>query len=94
MQVQEHYVQVKESERIQLDSSGWFETWTQNKGDLFRASQKSHGRCIGKMYAEDPCVIPIGWIFEKHVKCENSDSVYLRETWVELKTDPEPSSRN
>lgn len=85
MQVQEHYVQVKGSERIQLDSSGWFETWTQNKGNLFRASQKEHGRCIGKMYAKDPNVQPIGWVFEKYVKYEDSDNTYLRETWVELK---------
>jgi hypothetical protein len=51
-------------------------------GDIFRYSQKEHGRCTGKVYVGNG--IPVGWVFVKRKKYEDANETYLHETWVSL----------
>ena len=61
-------------------------------GDIYRASQKEHGRCISKVYIGDG--IPVGWVFVKREKYEDDPKQsYLHETWISL-LDKDETVRN
>lgn len=62
-------------------------------GDIFRASQKEHGRCVSKVYVDAPedsrparlrQPIAIGWVFQKRERYEDSKETFIHETWVSL----------
>jgi hypothetical protein len=63
-------------------------------GDIFRCSQREHGRCVGKVYVDNPesdlqgdaggTAIQCGWIFVKRMKYDDCNETYLMETWVTL----------
>jgi len=57
-------------------------------GEIFRACQREHGRCIGKVFVDrflhsDPPKA-IGWVFVKREKYEDVNEYFLHETWVTL----------
>lgn len=57
-------------------------------GDVFRAFVRSHeyGRCAGKVYVNDGQ--PVGWIFEKRDRYEDTGDPFLHVTWVTLMSGP------
>ena len=71
---------------IYIGESGSYESYTDNKGELFRSLQRSFGRCIGKMYIdiEDGGAIEVGYVFNKKLKYTDCNEYYIQETWVEL----------
>ena len=82
-------------EEVQADGQGlrigendWYEPFTQDKGELFRACQYAYGRCTSKVYhdvavAFHPAVVKqSGWVFIKRKKYSDSPDTYLHRTWV------------
>lgn len=68
--------------------SDWYESFTDDEGELFRSLQKEYGRCTGKVYIDLPRqeARPIGWVFLKRVEYSDVRGQYfLSETWVEMK---------
>ena len=75
-----------------IGDSGWYEPYTDNLGQLFRALQKEFGRCMSKVYQDTPDGEPdaIGWYFEKKREYEDADKFrirgedryYIAGTWV------------
>ena len=61
----------------------YYESFTDNVGQLFRSLQKEFGRCTSKVYIDLPNEVnPVGWVFVKMVKYDDTDDYYLQETWV------------
>jgi len=61
-------------------------------GDIFRASQKEHGRCVSKVYQDtNDGVIAVGWVFQKREKYEDSKETFIHETWVSLYDEWQPT---
>ena len=64
-----------------------YEPYTQDTGRLFKACQREHGRCTGKMYVDGPTEPKqVGWVFEKRQRYQDCNETYLAETWVTLYT--------
>ena len=70
--------------------SDWYDTGRteDQRGELFQALRREYGRCVSKMYVELPPELggktcPIGWVFEKRRRYDDTDEVYVLETWVE-----------
>ena len=98
MQISEECVNVDRG--LRFGESGWYEPYTEDRGALFRACQRKHGRCIGKVYVDrkvavssDPTLpafvldaVPVGWVFLKRDKYADTHETYLKETWVTLRT--------
>lgn len=64
-----------------------YETFTDDTGELFRAMQKEHGRCISKMYIDttDGEAQAIGWVFTKRRPYEDvPKKTYLHTVWVSV----------
>lgn len=67
-----------------------YESAYDSAGDLFRACQAEHGRCVSSVYREvpaegdgSPSIERIGWVFEKRVPYDDApDETLLLETWV------------
>jgi hypothetical protein len=61
-----------------------YETFTDNKGVLFRSLQSEYGRCIGKAYIDqsDGTTKAVGWVFIAKRRYEHSDETYLAEVWI------------
>ena len=100
--VQESAVNVTEGYRCR--DSEVYETMYDTRGDLYRAMQAEHGRCVGKVYVEnvfpdtfavvdidkDNNQIVVGWIFQKLARYTDTNEPYLLETWVTVH-DAEPT---
>ena len=63
-----------------------YESFTSDKGKLFKSYQKEFGGCTGKIYRESDNKA-IGWVFSKKVKFEDVDGYYPQEVWVSLYQD-------
>ena len=86
--VKESYTALSEGRQVFYGDSGFHESIYDNRGDLFRACQKEHGRCVSYMYHDDVGQ-PIGWVFQKSAKYEDTGEPYVSEVWVELhKSEP------
>jgi hypothetical protein len=87
IQVCETYV--NETKGHMIGKSGWYEPYTDNKGQLFRAMQREYGRCISSMYAVHAGeTFKVGWVFQSKDRYEDAhsrDDTYLREVWVEVR---------
>ena len=70
-----------------LGESDFYETFTDNKGELFKSLQKEYGRCVSKMYIDlkDGSTKEIGWVFQKRKKYEDCEKTFLLETWIQVK---------
>jgi hypothetical protein len=81
---------VNRTESCRLGDSGWYESYTDNEGELFKSLQKEYGRCISKVYIDqvnEPLnPLHVGWVFLKKEEYEDVRGQYfLRETWIDLK---------
>lgn len=78
---------VNKSKGYRVGETEWYESFTDNEGVLFRDLQIEFGRCTGKVYIDLPRQEsrPIGWVFLKKVKYDDTEEYYLQETWIDLK---------
>ena len=90
--MQEEFVNVTEGHRN--GGSPVFETFTDNRGELFRFCQREYGRCQSKVYidTEDGAKL-IGWTFLKRQRYDNCNETYLMETWITLHSGPPTDTR-
>lgn len=79
--VQESWVNATAGHRI--GDSDVYESFTDDKGELYRAFVREHGRCQGRVYIDkDGKAQAIGWIFVKRRQYDDCNESYLAETWV------------
>lgn len=84
---QEEFVNLTKGHRF--GSSDPYETFTDDKGELFRAMQSEYGRCTGKVYVDtDKGAKPVGWVFVSRQPYDDCDETYLREVWVTVHDAP------
>ena len=82
---------VNASEGYNCGDSDWYEPFTEDRGELFRACQREHGRCISNVYVDVPVAFyppktkKVGWVFQKRAKYTDCENTYLQETWIELR---------
>jgi hypothetical protein len=50
MRIRETFVNRTEGTRF--GETGWYEPWTEDKGELFRSLQHEYGRCESKIYRD------------------------------------------
>jgi hypothetical protein len=64
-----------------------YETFTDNKGDLFRSLQNEYGRCVSKIFIDDldGKTKQVGWVFEKKQKYDDVNEFFILETWITIK---------
>ena len=92
--IKETYVNLTEGYSFG-DSGGYFETWTHDKGKLFKSLQQEYGRCASKVYVDQLQVngqmaaIQVGWTFHKKMQYEDSKDTFIREVWVSIKENGE-----
>jgi hypothetical protein len=87
MKIKETYV--NRTEGHIFGDSGWYEPWTDDRGELFRSLQKEFGRCESRIYIDTPTgTRPSGWVFVKRDAYEGNPRKghpsYIREVWVEV----------
>lgn len=72
-----------------MGESDVYETFTDDRGELFRALRRHYGGCTGKVYVETAeGERAVGWVFQKTDRYEDTDEPFLREVWVTLHTAP------
>ena len=74
---------VNESEGYLIGKTGVYESFTDSRKILFKSLQREYGRCVSKVYADDK---PIGWVFEKTVRYEDTEEPFTMSTWAILHT--------
>lgn len=81
---------VNSDKGIQFSSSDPYEPFTQDVGKLFKALQRSHGRCTSSVYVDgkDGKTKRIGWVFQKRDRYGDTREYYLKETWITLYESP------
>jgi len=92
--ISENWTEIKtnpetgEQERWGLGESEVYESFTGDKGELYRDLVKEHGRCVSKVYIDlkDEPYKHIGWVFQKRKKYDDSDKTFVAETWVDVHT--------
>jgi len=69
-----------------LGDSGLYEPFTDNIKELFKNLQCEYGKCISKIYINknDDSAMPVGWVFQKRVKYDDCNEMYILETWITL----------
>ena len=83
--IQESFV--NETQNCRCGETDVYETFTDNKKELFKHLQKEHGACIGKVVVNEndtKTPIQIGWVFQKKCKYEDCNEYYIQSTWVTL----------
>ena len=78
---------INETKGYRFGDGDWYETYTDDRGRLFRDMQKEYGRCVSKMYIDIENSPPrqVGWVFSKKMQYEDTKEFYVREVWVEIK---------
>ena len=89
--VQENLMEVQnintdDEKRILLNESDIYETFTNDRGELYRSLQKEYGRCISKVYVGETDIKEIGWVFVKREMYNDCNETYLQETWITVHT--------
>lgn len=88
LMIRETYV--NETKGYQYGDSGWYESYTDSKGELFRSCQKEFGRCVSAMHCDTASgtIENVGWVFQKRQEYSDyrgrGDRYYIQETWVEV----------
>lgn len=72
------------TQHAMIDHIPAYETFTNDKGKLYKSLARTYGRCAGKVYAErrDGSTDSIGWVFQKNSKYEDTGETYIAETWI------------
>ncbi len=84
--IQETYVD--ETQNCQQGADGWFETFTDNIGDLYRSLKKEYGNA-SNMYIDrinGGAPVKIGWVFTGRDHYEDTKEPYTRCVWVSVST--------
>lgn len=83
--------QVNVTEGYRYGRGEVYETYCDTPGELFRACQREHGRCVSSVYADSADAASnggkprrIGWVFQKQARYEDSGEPFILETWVVL----------
>ena|SRR5689334_7804257 len=83
------------------------ETFTDDRGELYRHCVREYGRCTGRVYVDerqaDGTSKPraVGWVFVKRVEYDDADRrhlkgkdrTFLRSVWVTVLTEPDTMTR-
>jgi len=99
------YVDVTRGLRYGEDAA--CETFTDDRGELYRHCVREFGRCTGKVYIDekqpDGAYKPraVGWCFVKRVEYDDADRAqlrgkartFLREVWVTVLSGPDTVTR-
>ena len=88
MYIREIYL--NETDNHLIGEGDWYETFTDNLGDLYRALRKQFGK-PQNMYIDkkDGTTKKVGWVFTGKDKYEDTGEPYIRQVWVEVsKTEP------
>jgi hypothetical protein len=76
---------INRTKNYRVGETEYYESFTDNVGQLFRSLQKEFGRCSSKIYVDLPdAPKPVGWVFVKRVKYDDTEEYYLQETWVQI----------
>jgi hypothetical protein len=77
------------TEGYQCGRSDLYEPFTDNIKRLFRSLMKEYGRCVSKVYVDNPdgFAKAIGWVFEKRMKYDDCNEYFIQHTWVTLHKD-------
>lgn len=54
----------------------------QSRRGLFLRLSREFGRCVSKVYVGE-CK-PVGWVFEKRERYDDTNETYIMETWVSI----------
>lgn len=80
---------INQTKGYRFGDSGVYETFTDNRRELFTHLQREYGRCTSRVYVDPPAGGPpktVGWVFEKTLPYEDARDpkrdVYVREVWV------------
>lgn len=87
--VQESWVNLTEGHRT--GDSDVYETFTDDRGELYRAMQNEYGRCTGRVYVDQKDAPPknVGWVFLKRARYDDSPKeTFLLETRVTIHNAP------
>lgn len=87
--IQEGWINATEGHGI--GDSDVYETFTDDRGELYRSLQKEYGRCTGRVYVDGADGGPpkaVGWVFLQRATYEDCNETYLRETWVTIHSAP------
>jgi hypothetical protein len=78
---------VNQTKNHRIGDSDWYESFTNDEGELFRSLQKELGRCTGKVYVDtdEGDSRPVGWVFLKRKQYDDVGEYFLMESWVDLK---------
>ncbi len=69
---------INRTENCGYGDSGEYEPFTDNIGKLFKALQKEHGRCQGKVYVDiQGAARQTGWVFVKNCQYTDTKGIYL-----------------
>lgn len=84
--IEQHFAERRDGDRYGLGDTEWYETFTDNKGELFRSLQKEHGRA-SKMYIDTKDgAKQIGWVFSKRRRYDDCADTYTHEVWISVST--------
>jgi hypothetical protein len=88
-------VWVDRTRNCQLGDSGVYESGHVDAGTLYKALMREYGRCTGRVYIDlpDKPAKPIGWVFVKRAKYEDTKAPYLQETRVSVHSSPDTVTR-
>jgi hypothetical protein len=80
--ISETYINLDKGYRF--GDSDVYETFTSDRGELYRSLVREFGRCTGKVYIDRENQTPqaIGWVFVKRMQYDDCNETYLREVWV------------
>lgn len=86
--VSETYINLDKGYRF--GESDVYESFTDDKGKLYRRLVREFGRCTGRVYVDREGKPPqtVGWVFIKRMQYDDCNETYLRETWVTVHTAP------
>lgn len=84
LKIRETFVNATKGHRF--SEAGAYETFTEDRGELFRSLRREHGRCVSRVYVDTPKgAKPVGWVFQKRDSySDDPHKTYLREVWVEI----------
>ena len=83
LRIRETFVNATKGHRF--SETGAYETFTSDRGELYRHLQREYGRCVSRMYVDtDRGAKPVGWVFQGRQQYDDTRETYLREVWVEV----------
>jgi len=83
--IEEHWINA--SKGCGIGDSGIYESYFTSPGEAYRQCQKLYGRCVSKVYVDEPgtgLIKAVGWVFQQRIEYEDCNESYIRETWITL----------